>query len=130
MARLIVLLKLAGLHLKRLVEPRGIFTLRVNKRPLQEDSIEAIAGFVFLYVGILLMLCVAVAIAGYDLETSFSTALAVLGNIGPGFGGVGPMANYAHFPDWLIGILSMGMMLGRLELYTVLAIFTPLFWKR
>ena len=128
--RLVILFKLAALHFKKLLEPRGVFTLRMNDRPLQDDSIEAISGFVFLYIGILLLITSAVAWAGEDLVSSFSTALAILGNIGPGFGSVGPTMNYAHMPGWLLWILSFGMMLGRLEIYSVLVIFTPMFWKR
>jgi trk system potassium uptake protein TrkH len=128
--RLVILFKLAGLHLKKLLEPRGVFTLRMNGRPLQDESIEAIAGFVFFYVGILLLLTGAVAFAGEDLLSSFSAALATLGNIGPGFGSVGPTMNYAHFPPWLLWVFSFAMMLGRLEIYTVLVIFTPMFWRR
>ncbi len=128
--RLVILFKIGSLHLKKLLEPRGIFIPRINQRPLEKDSLEAVGGFIFLYISILIGLTVAVSIAGYDLLSSFATALAILGNIGPGFGAVGPTMNYSGFPHWLTWILSLGMMLGRLELYTVLVILTPMFWKR
>ncbi|MFW6209382.1 MAG: TrkH family potassium uptake protein, partial [Spirochaetota bacterium] len=66
--------------------------------------------------------------AGNTILTSFSTALVTLGNIGPGFEMVGPTENYAFFPDYVKWFLSFIMMVGRLEIYTVLVIFTPIFW--
>ena len=71
-----------------------------------------------------------VSLAGADLLTSLATALATLGNIGPGFGLVGPTDNYAHFPDAIKWVLSFAMLAGRLELYTVFVLFTPMFWRR
>ena len=67
--------------------------------------------------------------AGNDILTAFSTALVTLGNIGPGFGKIGPTENYAFFPGYVKWVLSFAMMTGRLEIYTVLVLFTRAFWK-
>lgn len=66
---------------------------------------------------------------GYDLTTSLSSALVTLGNIGPGFAKIGPTQNYAFFPVYIKWVLSAAMLLGRLELYTVLVVFHPRFWR-
>ncbi len=79
---------------------------------------------------LLLVISLVVASGGNNILTSFSTALVTLGNIGPGFGRIGPVLNYAFFPDYIKWILSFAMMAGRLELFTVLVLFTPLFWKK
>jgi len=70
-----------------------------------------------------------VASSGQDLLTSFTAALATLGNIGPGFGAVGPADNFASLPDYVKWFLSFAMLVGRLELYTVLVLFLPAFWR-
>jgi len=71
-----------------------------------------------------------VTAAGYDLTTALATALATLGNIGPGFGRIGAIENYAHFPPLVKYHLSIMMLYGRLELFTVLLLFAPHFWRR
>jgi len=128
--RIVTLLKLALRELKRLVHPRGVFHLRLNKMVVRKDIISVITGFVFLYILTLLTTTVMVAAGGYDILTSFSTALVTVGNIGPGFSLVGPTMNYAFFQPWLKWFLSLAMMMGRLEIYTVLVLFTPWFWKK
>jgi len=70
-----------------------------------------------------------VASSGSNILTSFSAALVTLGNIGPGFGEIGPTGNYAHFPAYVKWVLSFAMLAGRLELYTVLVLFRPGVWK-
>ena len=127
--RIVALFKLAYRELKRLIQPRGVFHLRLNKMVVRKDIISVITGFVFLYVVSLLVTTVVVAAGDYDILTSFSTALVTVGNIGPGFSMVGPTMNYAFFQDGIKWFLSLAMMMGRLEIYTVLVILTPWFWK-
>ncbi|RPI93703.1 MAG: TrkH family potassium uptake protein, partial [Spirochaetales bacterium] len=128
--RIVILLKQAFIEMLFLIHPRGIFTLKVNNGVVRKDLVYSVAGFFFLYIFMLLCTSLVVASSGYDLTTSFTTALATLGNIGPGFGEVGPANNYAFFPDYVKWFLSFAMLVGRLELYTVLIILTPEFWRR
>ncbi len=97
---------------------------------IRENLVYSVAGFFSLYLFMLLCTSLVVASSGHDLTTPFTTALATLGNIGPGFGEVGPSKNYAFFPDYVKWFLSFAMLVGRLELYTVLIILTPEFWRR
>ena len=78
----------------------------------------------------LLITTLVVASANNDVLTSMTTALVTLGNIGPGFGKIGPSGNYAYLPPYVKWFLSFAMMAGRLELYTVLILLTPKFWKK
>jgi trk system potassium uptake protein TrkH len=128
--RLITLLKQGFNEMKYLIHPRGVFTLRINRRPVKKDIVYAISGFFFLYILMLLITTFIAASSGADVETSFTSALATLGNIGPGFGSVGPTENFAFYPAYVKWWFSFAMLAGRLELYTVLILFTTVFWKK
>lgn len=128
--RIITLMKKAINEMKYLLHPRGTFNLKVSGTTIKKDISYAISGFFFLYILILLVTTTVVASAEVDVLSSFTTALATVGNIGPGFGRVGPVENYYFYPPYVKWFLSFAMMTGRLEIYTVLVIFTPMFWKR
>ncbi|MBN1531609.1 MAG: Trk system potassium transporter TrkA [Spirochaetes bacterium] len=128
--RLVTLFKQALNEMKYLLHPRGIFTLRISGSPIKKDVAYAISGFFFLYIFIILAVTLVVALSGHDILTSLSAALATLGNIGPGFGLVGPTENYSIFSGFVKWLLCFAMLIGRLELYTVLVLFTPTFWRR
>jgi trk system potassium uptake protein TrkH len=128
--RVVTLLKQAANEMKFLLHPRGIFSIKLSGNTVKKNVVYAISGFVILYMFLILLTSVVIGLSGFDLLTSISTALVTLGNIGPGFGMVGPTENYAFFPDHIKWFLSFVMMMGRLELFTVLVLFTPRFWKR
>lgn len=128
--RLTALFKIGINEMKHLVYPKGVFPLRLNGQVVKKDIIYPISGFVLLYLSVLLTVTLVVSSGGYDILTSFTTALATLGNIGPGFGKIGPALNYAFYPPYIKWVLSLAMMLGRLELYTVLVLVTPHFWRK
>jgi len=128
--RIVTLMKQGWKELKYLIYPRAVFQIKLNGRMIRADIIHAIFGFVFLYLFLILLTTFVVATGGNDILTSLSTSLVTLGNIGPGFGKIGPSGNYAFYPSYIKWFLSFIMMAGRLEVYTVLVLFTPTFWKR
>jgi len=128
--RIVTMFKLSVKELKYLIHPRGVFNIQLNGSSVRNDIIHVIAGFLFLYLLMLLVTAMVVASAGNDIVTSFSAALVTLGNIGPGFGRIGPTLNYAYMPSYVKWFLSFIMALGRLELYTILVLFTRRFWLR
>lgn len=128
--RIITLLKQGLNEMKYLLHPRGIFTLRINGHPVKKDIVYAISGFFFLYMLLLLVTTLVAASSGTDVTTAFTSALATVGNIGPGFGKVGPAENFSFYPDYVKWFFSFAMLVGRLELYTVLILFTVSFWRR
>ncbi|MCX7678990.1 MAG: TrkH family potassium uptake protein [Spirochaetes bacterium] len=128
--RLVILFKQAINEMKLLIHPRGVFTLKISGSMVKKNIVYAVSGFFFLYVASLLLITSVVASGGHDIVTSFTAALATLGNIGPGFGHIGPTENYSFFQDYIKWSLSFAMLVGRLELYTVLVILMPWFWKR
>lgn len=129
-ARIVILLKQGWNEMKYLLHPRGIFSMKMSGSTLRKDIVYTVTGFVFLYIIVLFVTTLVVASGGNDILTSLSAALATLGNIGPGFGKVGPVSNYAYLPDYVKWFLSFSMVVGRLEIYTVLVLFTRTFWRR
>ena len=127
--RIVTMIKQGMNELRYLIYPRGVFRIHLNERVVRKDTVYVILGMVALYITMLIVTSFVVATSGTDILTSFSTALVTLGNIGPGFGLVGPTENYAFYPDYVKWFLSIIMMIGRLEIYTVLVLFTPVFWK-
>ena len=128
--RLVTLFKQGLNELRYLVHPRGIFLVKISERPVKKDIIYTVAVFFFLYVGLVLLTTLIVAAAGTDLLSAFATGLATVGNIGPGFGAIGPTLDYGHFPMYVKWWLSLAMLIGRLEVYSVLLLFTGVFWRR
>ncbi len=124
-----ILAKSFSQQIKKIIHPQGVFTIHYNRQVLPEKTRKAIAGFVTAYVALVLISTVVVASSNTDLISSLTASLAVIGNIGPGFGEVGPTGNFGFFPDYVKVWLSLVMILGRLEIYTVLVLLTPSFYR-
>ncbi len=127
--RLIVVIKQGFIELKKLLHPNAIIPLKVGKRVIPKEVTYSIIGFFLLYVLLFIIVSISMTVLGLDIVTAAGTAAACLGNIGPGLGMVGPTENYAFIPAIGKWILSISMMIGRLELYTVLVILTGGFWR-
>lgn len=128
--RYLTLFKQSYNEMRYLLHPRGVFSLSVGGNTVRKDIAYSVAGFFFLYVLIIMTVALVVTSSGQDITTSITASLATTGNIGPGLGNVGPMDNYGFFPDYVKWTLSFAMLVGRLELYTVLVLGTALFWRR
>jgi len=128
--RIVTLFKMSITEMKYLIYPRGIFGIFVNGQYLKKNIVYDIAALVFLYFAIFFIVTVIVASGGYDIMTSVGATIATLGNIGPGWGKVGPVFNYAFFPDYIKWVLSLTMLIGRLEVYTITVLLTPMMWRR
>ncbi|GHV75093.1 hypothetical protein AGMMS49940_23950 [Spirochaetia bacterium] len=128
--RHVVLWKQTGNELRRILYPQGVFSIQLNKKVGRKDVVYGVAGFVFLYAAVLAVTALVGATAGMDIFSAFSTAVAVVGNLGTGFGAIGPGRDYSPFPDYLKWFYSFAMIAGRLELWTVLVLFTPEYWRR
>ncbi|VDB00100.1 Trk potassium uptake system protein TrkH [Olavius algarvensis spirochete endosymbiont] len=129
--RVVTLVKLALKEMRYMSRPRGIFRVHINGEPIKKNFLYSVSGFFVLYLLCLLFVTVVVSIFGAgDITTAFSTALVTVGNIGPGFASIGPTMNYAFYPPFVKWVLSVAMLAGRLEVYTVLILLTPSFWRR
>ncbi len=128
--RVALLMKNSVMELKRLIHPKAIIPVRFNKKGIDQQIMTNVLAFVVYYMIITGVSTIVMASMGYDLDSSIGAVAASLGNIGPGIGAVGPVENYAHIPVFGKWFLSFLMLLGRLELFTVLILFSPAFWKR
>jgi trk system potassium uptake protein TrkH len=128
-ARLIVCFKFAYRELFRLIHPRNVRHVKLNRMVVSEDVLRSIMGFLVLYLFLFLGASAVLAAMGLDLVTALGAVASCLGNIGPGFGTVGPAENFAHLPAMAKWVLAWCMLLGRLEIYTVIILVVPEFWK-
>ncbi len=128
--RLLLAFKIGLREIQRLVRPRTVFNVKVEGRTIADEVIGNTAGFFIIYFFLFSLCTFFMHLLGLDLETSFSSVLACISNIGPGLGGVGAMENYAHIPVSGKIMLTFCMLLGRLEFYSVLLLFLPLTWRR
>jgi trk system potassium uptake protein TrkH len=128
--RLVTLLKQGLNEMKYLLHPRGVFLLKINGKSVKKDMIYAISGFFFMYILLAIITALVVSSAEVDFETSFGSAFAAIGNVGMGLGRVGPGGDYQFFPSYVKWWLCFAMLVGRLELYTVLIIFSRDFWRK
>jgi trk system potassium uptake protein TrkH len=128
--RILLLLKQSRRELSRLIHPHGVIPVRLEGKVVSEEVIQSIWGFFFLFMLVFVLASVTMSLLGLDIITAFVSVAATINNIGPGLGVVGPMDNYISIP--LIGkwILIFCMLIGRLELYTVIVLVLPEFWKR
>jgi trk system potassium uptake protein TrkH len=127
--RVLLMFRQGMREIGRLIHPHALIPVRLGKRGLSEDMMQAIWGFFALFMLCFGVLAVAVAYTGVDMLTAVSAAAACISNTGPGFGEVGPASNYAALPDPAKGILFLGMILGRLEIFTLFVLIVPRFWR-
>jgi len=128
--RYIVLLKSLALEIKKTLYPNAMFNVFLNGSKVKDAVLSSTAGFFMLFVITNTMLTLYLYARGYDALTSVSAAIACIGNIGPGFGHVGPVDNYSFFSWYDKIILAIFMIIGRLEFYTVVLLFSKQFWKK
>ncbi len=118
-------------QIKKLLHPHGVFIPHYNGKPLGDGVATSVLSFFFLYALCFVVLTVALSYVGLDFMTAMSGAATSISNVGPGLGGtIGPAGTFAPLPDAAKWILSAGMILGRLEIFTLLILFTPQFWRR
>jgi trk system potassium uptake protein TrkH len=129
MVRILTLMKHTRVMMRKAIFPNAVIPLKYNRKPLQEGTVRDIISFFFLYILVALVASVVLCFLGLDIESAVSAVAATLGNVGPGLGIVGPDSDYASLPGAAKSILIMCMWLGRLELFTVLMMFSPRLWK-
>lgn len=117
-------------QMSQLVHPSGVFRQQYNKRHVNDVIIRSVIAFLCAYLGSIIVLATALAVIGLDPVTSISGAVTAVANVGPGMGPIiGPAGNFSSLPDLAKWLLSIGMLMGRLEIMTVLVLVTPAFWK-
>lgn len=128
--RIVLLIKNGFAEFKRRLHPRAIIPVMMNRSSVPQNIIDNLLAFLFLYLIVFVVSSLVVTSMGMDFESSIGAVATSLGNVGPGIGSVGPVNNFAHVPAVGKVFLAFLMLLGRLELFTILILFTPYFWKR
>lgn len=127
--RILVLLKLVKREISKIFHPRAVIPIKIGDRVLPNEVVAGITSFFTLYIMIFILGTIFISLEGIDFESSAGAVAATLGNIGPGLGLVGPARTFSQFSHVSKLLLSLFMLLGRLELFTIIALFAPSVWK-
>ena len=118
-------------ELKKIIYPRGIFIIKYDNKNIDDKFMSSIISFIYLYVIIFFGIAALLSLTGLDFITAVSAAATAISNVGPGLGDViGPNGNFSQLSDFSKWILSFAMLLGRLELFAILVLFIPSFWRK
>ena len=128
--RHVLMFKNSFKEVKQLIHPQAVIPIRLGDRVVSQDVMRNVLSFIVLYLGLIGVGTLAMSFFGLDLLTAFGATVSSVGNVGPAFGTLGPTENYAHIPTAGKWVLSFLMMAGRLEIFTVIIIFVPAFWRR
>ena len=128
--RIQILYSFISNQLKKIIYPKGIFILKYDQSPVDNKFIASIISFIYMYLVIFFIITALLSLTGLDFITSISGAATSISNVGPGLGNIiGPNGNFSSLPDISKWILTLGMILGRLELFAILVLFLPSFWR-
>ena len=118
-------------QVKQCLFPHALSNVQLNKQRVQPAILDKVLSFFFLYMALYIAVSLLMCLCdGIDIETAFTSSIACLGNIGPGLSKVGPSENFAWMADSAKWLLSIAMLIGRLEVYTVIVLLLPQFWKK
>ena len=128
--RIQILYSFVSNQLKKIIYPKGVFVLKYDQNPVDNKFIASIISFIYMYLVIFFIITALLSLTGLDFITAISGAATSISNVGPGLGSIiGPNGNFSSLPDISKWILTLGMILGRLELFAILVLFLPSFWK-
>jgi trk system potassium uptake protein TrkH len=117
-------------QIKKIIYPKAIFVMKYDQNPIDNNFIASIISFIYMYLVIFFLLATLLSLTGLDFITAISGAATSISNVGPGLGSIiGPNGNFSTLPDISKWVLTVGMILGRLELFAILVLFLPSFWK-
>jgi trk system potassium uptake protein TrkH len=117
-------------QLKKIIYPKGVFVLKYDQNPIDNKFISSVISFIYMYLVIFFVLTALLSLTGLDFVTSISGAATSISNVGPGLGSIiGPNGDFSSLPNVSKWILTLGMILGRLELFAILVLFLPSFWR-
>ena len=128
--RIMIVVKQTFIELTRLIHPRAVLSVKIARSPVPPEIVSSIRSFFFLYIALAVAATLTLTFLGIDMLTAVSGVAATIGNVGPGMGAVNALSNYAELPQSAKWVLSLCMLLGRLEIYTVLVLLVPDFWKK
>ena len=129
-ARVLILLKSAKRELKRLLHPKSVAIVKVNEKKIKDDTLQGVYVYFICYIAILMVSVLLISLNNFDFATTFSGVLTTMNNVGPGIAAVGPIENFAAFSDFSKIIFCLDMLIGRLEIFPFLVLFSPNLWRK
>jgi trk system potassium uptake protein TrkH len=128
--RILILIKAIRRNIKKLIHPRSVIPIRADGKLIDDEQVDGVATYFVVYFFIMIVAILLISVDNHDFETNVSAVLTAISNVGPGFGKVGPTGNFAFYSDWSKLILSLCMLIGRLEIFPVLMMLYPGTWKK
>ncbi|MDD2584806.1 MAG: potassium transporter TrkG, partial [Bacteroidales bacterium] len=116
-------------QLRKQIHPNAVVSIKVNNHSLDREVVSSVNLYIALYIMVVFVVTLLLSLMGINLEDSFTSSVACMGNVGPGFGSIGSLGNYSHFPTLAKLLLSIEMIFGRLEIYSIMVIFLILRWR-
>ena len=129
-SRLVIVLKMITQELKRMVHPRSINIIKLDGMKIEQETVDSVTSFFVIYVFLIFGSFIIISIDNFDFTTSLTAVMTCVGNVGPGLGGVGPVENFSIFSPFVKMVLCMDMLLGRLEIFPLVMLFSPAVWKK
>jgi trk system potassium uptake protein TrkH len=130
MMRAVILFKQIMRELLQAMHPAVVRPVRLGRKPVSDSVLHAVLGFSFIYMASIVTMTLLLSASGLSIVTAFSAIVACLNNTGPGLEAVGPTSNYSVLSDFQTWICAFAMILGRLEIFTLLVVLTPAFWRK
>ena len=127
--RTLLIFKYLYYEIKKLIHPKGVYTIKIGKNSIDDEIIKNTLGFYLFYIFIFILFSLFISFYNIDILTSLTASASALGNIGPGLGDIGPYDNWGHFPPMVKIFSTFCMLLGRLEIFTVMVLISRIFWK-
>ena len=128
--RFLLLFKTVKREVRRILHPRSVYTVRYGGKTVNSDVLSGVMNYFFISIILFAISLLLVSLDGFDMVSNFTAVAASINNIGPGLGIVGPMGNFADYSSLSKIVFSITMLFGRLEIYPMLILFAPTFWKR
>jgi trk system potassium uptake protein TrkH len=130
MIRTIILMKQARLEMFKFIHPFAVRPLKIGDTVVKNDIVTSVMGFIFLYFICIVILVFTLLLSGLDFMTAFSAIIACFNNAGPGLNLVGPATNYSILTDFQTGVCTFAMLLGRVQIFSIVILFIPEFWRK
>jgi trk system potassium uptake protein TrkH len=130
MIRTIILMKQARLEMFKFIHPYAVKPMKIGGNVISNDVVTSVMGFIFLYFMCIVILIFTLLLSGLDFITAFSATIACFNNAGPGLNLVGPASNYSVLSDFQTGVCSFAMLLGRVQIFSIVILFVPEFWRK
>lgn len=129
-SRILILLKSAVKEVKQMLRPRSVNVIKLDGEPVSDATVHSARGYFIIYAALIILTTLVISLDGFSFETNFTAVLTCINNVGPGLGAVGPMGNFSGFSALSKLILSVNMLIGRLEIMPIVILMSPMTWKK